>query len=335
MIKIMRNGILGLVSLVSFVTVVSGQAISMVHTHAKEVLIGDTFALEVRLQVPENSNFKGVTFANFAQIVNEEFATDSINNEPTADVEILSYGAWASQSLDQLIPVDKMALHKEGGMIHVTNKIVIAIYNPGRYSLVGPQIVADSTTKIETPPPAMIIVKYPKSVIAQDSLDINPIKDIIEEPQNWQDYMWLGYVLAGLGLLYWLWQRRKNIKPGGPKATFTINPSAHDIALKQLLALREEKPWLSGDHKVFQTTLTDIMRTYLDGRYGIQAQKMTTQEIDRNMSQINATAAHRYQLQNILHIADLVKFAQAEPGVDIHAQFLDSAIDLVNHTKQV
>ena len=42
----------------------------------------------------------------------------------------------------------------------------------------------------------------------------------------------------------------------------------------------------------------------------------------------------RVDVQNILQVADLVKFAKAEPAVNIHEQFMMKAIEFVRLTKK-
>ena len=47
--------------------------------------------------------------------------------------------------------------------------------------------------------------------------------------------------------------------------------------------LKGEKLWQAGKVKDYYTELTDIVRIYIEERYGVQAIEMTTEEIlDRN-----------------------------------------------------
>ena len=53
----------------------------------------------------------------------------------------------------------------------------------------------------------------------------------------------------------------------------------HIAAIQALETLHNQKLWQSGRHKQYYSGLTDILRTYLAGRYGFGAMEMTSDEI--------------------------------------------------------
>src|SRR5258707_12752244 len=73
-----------------------------------------------------------------------------------------------------------------------------------------------------------------------------------------------------IGIALWMWKRRK------PTAvTETVVPlSAFEIALAALQRLRQDSPTV----EVFYTRLSDIVRQYIEDRFGLHAPERTTEE---------------------------------------------------------
>ena len=97
--------------------------------------------------------------------------------------------------------------------------------------------------------------------------------------------------------------------------------------------LKAEKLWQQGQVKTYQSRLTHIIREYLENRYNIPALESTTDEILHYLKKVDFDNQWKDKLQNILQIADLVKFAKAKPPVDFHDQVLKEAEDFVIATK--
>ncbi|MFN8337825.1 MAG: hypothetical protein U0T36_02280 [Saprospiraceae bacterium] len=91
--------------------------------------------------------------------------------------------------------------------------------------------------------------------------------------------------------------------------------------------------WQQGYIKEYQSGLTDIIRTYLEERYHVNAPEMTTDEVVTALYQVDFNPKYTDTLKEILQVADLVKFAKAKPDEDIHSIFMTKAIDFVENTK--
>ena len=101
------------------------------------------------------------------------------------------------------------------------------------------------------------------------------------------------------------------------------------MALKKLNTLEDKELWQKGEVKEYQSELTFIIREYLEKRFHVNALEMTTDEIMRAVpEEVNPD-----NLKNILQIADMVKFAKANPPADIHSRFMDMAYELVRSTQ--
>ena len=170
-------------------------------------------------------------------------------------------------------------------------------------------------------------------------MTVEPIKNVREEPIDFiQDILIpaclfiLGFLVIG-GIIYFFVKRRKNDpKVEIPKLTEFI--PANVIASNQLEELKGKQLWQNGDIKSYQSELTHIIRTYLENRYKINALENTTNQIGLNLKKLNLNESLRVDVQNILQVADLVKFAKAEPAVNIHEQFMMKAIEFVRLTKK-
>ena len=153
-----------------------------------------------------------------------------------------------------------------------------------------------------------------------------------------RDYVAYGVIaLILLALLVWLlvWyirrtlSRREAIVKPGPK----IPP--HVVAIKALVELKNRKLWQNGKYKQYYTALTDILRVYIGGRWGIGAMEMTTDEIIAALSDVELPLESRSNLVSIMRTADMVKFAKAEPAAEDNEDNYTKAYYFVENTKMV
>ncbi len=104
-----------------------------------------------------------------------------------------------------------------------------------------------------------------------------------------------------------------------------VNPDpAHVIAFRDLEKLREEQLWQKGEVKLYYSRLTEILRQYLENRYGVYSMEMTTTETLRALLKTDFKKNGLYtSLKTILEGSDLVKFAKYKPDPvenDVHFQ---------------
>ena len=109
----------------------------------------------------------------------------------------------------------------------------------------------------------------------------------------------------------------------------------HVIAMEALENLRLKKLWQAGKVKEYYTEMTDIIRYYIEGRFSIYAMEMTTDEIMQSLKAHEDGSAARDLLRDTLVLADLVKFAKAQPLPLDNEQSLNQCIDFVKATKPV
>lgn len=107
----------------------------------------------------------------------------------------------------------------------------------------------------------------------------------------------------------------------------------YELAISRLNELNAKKLCEKGQEKQYYTTLTEILREYLDGRFGINAMEMTTPQIKRAVyATIPAKTASKL-MGEILEMADYVKFARMRPLPEDNMRAFTQAMQFVESTK--
>ena len=107
----------------------------------------------------------------------------------------------------------------------------------------------------------------------------------------------------------------------------------HVIAINELEELKLRKLWQAGKTKDFYTKLTDIIRVYVEGRFGVKAAEMTTDEIMEGIKNTDITRESIDKLGKTLVLADLVKFAKEKPLPLDNDNSMRHSLDFVYETR--
>lgn len=147
---------------------------------------------------------------------------------------------------------------------------------------------------------------------------------------------YLLWTLLGIAVLagaWFLWQRHKKHKPLFTPKKEEIPPYVK--AIRSLDTIKEEKLWQPGSEKEYYTRLTDTVRLYLSEEFGISAMEQTSTETLQALKECpKVESGERGKIEDMLTVADYVKFAKFTPLQDENARYLDSAYDFVNTTHQ-
>ena len=106
----------------------------------------------------------------------------------------------------------------------------------------------------------------------------------------------------------------------------------HEIALRDLKKLHSERLWQEGNHKLYYSGLTDILRAYIAGQFGVGALEMTSDEIIEAMRGVEIPQKQKMDLTELLRDADLVKFAKAMPEAEANEAAYTMALNFVEQT---
>ena len=155
-------------------------------------------------------------------------------------------------------------------------------------------------------------LRWSATAAAAASTALDDIRDI-RGPESVQPDWLLPALLAGAilvaGFLYGVHRWRRRVRTG-PEL------SLQELALRRLDAIRLQTPPLAA--MAFAVAASDIVRRYIEERFGIAATRRTTDEFlaDILTSPDSDLIRHRIPLQEFLRRCDYAKFAGAAVELD-------------------
>jgi len=161
-----------------------------------------------------------------------------------------------------------------------------------------------------------------KSVLASgqgnEKVEVKDIFPPVELPRS--GYFWVAVVaaagLATILIVGWvLWRRRRVSET----EEVLIKIPAHELAFQELDRLLAERLVERGLVKEFYYRVSEILRRYIENRFGLHAPERTTEEFLFEIRHDHQLPGEfKPILQEFLNHCDLVKFAKFEPaGSDI------------------
>ena len=200
------------------------------------------------------------------------------------------------------------------GRISISTEYLVSSYDSGFYYV--PEFLFETATEKVTSNPVGLTVNTVQ--VNEQTDDINAEKNIMFAPFSWIELArWSGIGLAAvliiaiivLLLMRFVFNKKVTILPETPEVVLP----AHVVALQKLEQIKTEKIWQQGQIKQFYTDITDVIREYLSGAYGINAMEMTTDEIVALVKKNKDLDEIRLVLKDMLELSDLVKFAKFVP----------------------
>lgn len=184
------------------------------------------------------------------------------------------------------------------------------------------------------------VLTVPVDTTSQEIV-INDIKPIVEPPINWSSLITkiaIGVVVFAILLVVVLLVvrhlRKRKMQPIIVEKTPERVKTCEEIALEKLETVRREKIWQAGRVKEYYTDITDVLREYIEARFGIVAFERTSSEIIDALYFVQKDYPEQLgQLRKIFGTSDMVKFAKLIPDITIHTDTLDGAVDFVRQTK--
>lgn len=222
------------------------------------------------------------------------------------------------------------------GRREIRQDIVLQSFDSGVYRLKPILYVANGETIASN---RLVLKVFPVDV---DSLEtIHDYADVADVDRRFIDYLpdfivdyglWILAVIIVLaigGFVFYMMKKKKN--PFAAPAPKPVPP--YEKAIDELSRLRAEKLCEQGKEKEFYTRLTDILRIYLNGRFGINAMEMTSTQIRRVLEANEETRLSKENMERVLETADFVKFAKVRPLPDDNVRAFNSAMQFVEDTK--
>ena len=217
--------------------------------------------------------------------------------------------------------------------IAVKQDILVTSFDSALYFIPGAEFISENNV-YKSNPLALKVLTYE---IDPESTDVFDIKNIRKPDFVLSDYYWIIIcivliILAALGV-WFAYKRWKNRVGNAEMLDNTPKIPPYDQAILSLDELKEKKLWQQGFNKEYYTSLTDILRKYLNDEYGINAMEMTTSEILQAIKNNENVKPALNNLKQILELSDFVKFAKMTPLKDDNEMSMANALIFVNETK--
>lgn len=162
---------------------------------------------------------------------------------------------------------------------------------------------------------------------AEDIRDLKPLRRI-EEPFPWPWTAAGGVALllaAAVGVVVW---RRRRSRPGPPPLP------AHEVAFAALDRLRRTDFTDPAAVRRYYFAISEVVRAYVEGRFGLNATDLTTEEIVVRLRQmVGLGQVQREKLERFLVATDEVKFAGRQPEEGDVETTYELALSFVEETR--
>ena len=263
------------------------------------ILIGDRFTLTIDV---EKDQVQSLFFPAF-----------SMGEQPAAEDGMPQFGTV--ECLEDH-PVD--TLERKGRRLLLRKRYTLTAFDEGVYNMGRPSILYADKNIVDTlygvKDSLLVVVNTFKIDSTAMLCDIKPVKTLPFKFGEISGYLTiLLAILAILALAVYLLARY--LAKRGKKISDLFKPEPplppHIVAITALENLQNQKLWQNNRHKEYYSALSEIVRTYLDGRFGVGAMEMSTDEIVEAIKEIDLPQKSVMDLVSVLRDADLVKFAKA------------------------
>ncbi len=185
--------------------------------------------------------------------------------------------------------------------------------------------------RIETPEVTVRVT----SLLPEDlkAVKLNEILPPVPLPRSHMIWLWAagGVILLALafgGAMLW-YKRRKSTALNGES-----QKPAHELAYESLQDLVRQDLIGKGEIKRFYQCVSDILRRYIENRFGLRAPEQTTEEFLAGLDrESNFPDQYKGLLNTFLRHCDLVKFAEYLPKTEDIQNTFDSCKAFIQGTE--
>ena len=274
--------------------------------------IGDRFTYSIEV---EKDLVQTVIFPNFAASAGEQF------------------------ELIEDVPVD--TLERDGRRLKLRKSFRLAAFQEGVQRIL-PQVMYADKNIIDTlygeDTLSLLVTTFEIDSTSHSIFDIKPQKTLPFRFGEISGYlMWslVALVVLAIGL----YVAYRIMRHYGKSLSDIFHPAPpmppHEEAFRALERLYVLRLCQHDKHKLYYSTLTDILRRYIAARFEVGAMEMTSDEIIAAMREVELQKKAAMDMADVLRAADLVKFAKAIPESDENEAAYQAVWDFVELTKPV
>ncbi|NNM22102.1 MAG: DUF4381 domain-containing protein [Flavobacteriaceae bacterium] len=240
------------------------------------------------------------------------------------------------QSFQPLEVIDSYAVDTSyaEAKFRLIKKYGLTQFDSGRYKLPSQRVMIDDRPFLTDS--ALVEVRdVPVDTTKQKMFDIKPAIDVDRPPFDFKRLLyWLLPLLLLGGLVYFLFRRKKRRE----ERERQLPP--YEEALEALRKLDESELLTESKSKAYYTSLTEIVKRYIDREVDETALESTTDELIERL-QLHKDAGHFdfdtetiKKLDVILKRADLVKFAKMQQEIGQARADRSSIEEIINATHE-
>jgi hypothetical protein len=251
----------------------------------------------------------------------------------------VQWGQWRDTlGAFDIIRQDSLQRDESGDVVTESKKFTLSKYDSGSYVI--PSIIisyrspGDTSLRYVQSDPLAIQVSSVQVDTAKGIKDIKPPLDV---PLTWKEItLYTAIVAVIAALLFALYYYRKKWKKTEEVADYIVpKVPPHIQAIVRLKELQEKRMWQQGNVKGFYTEATEIVREYFEGRYGIAALELTSDEVFAQIRRFSLDAEVMKAIESFFIDADLVKFAKYMPVPSENEDVIPEGLEIVERTKLV
>ncbi len=237
--------------------------------------------------------------------------------------------------IETVAPLSIDTLSAKKNRLDIEGKIILTSFDSGSYNL--PQLVAlvrRTNGRIDTlcfDGPLLAVNTIP---VDTATYEIKDIKGQIGYPVTFKELLpWFGLLLLVAALAYAIWRfikyRRENRTFFGKPI---VKDPPHVVALRNIDKIRKQKLWQNNKQKQFYTAITEVLRVYIAGRFGISALERPSGEMLADLRKQDVTDKQYDEMAELFGRADLVKFAKYSATEEENEEVIPTAVRFVNDT---
>ena len=268
-------------------------------------------------------------------IGNQAHLIFEVSQQPNQKVKMPIFSDSIIGGLELVEPVKIDTIKSQDGHIKVTQHYIVTAFQDSLLYIPPFPFVFNGDTVWSKSLSLKVVQPFKIDTVSNQIADIKPV---MNPKFNWMELLTIILIVLGIHgliiLILYLYRKYFKKQPVLDVKSQELLLPAHVVALSHLDKIKQEKAWQQGRSKEYHTELTDIIRAYIERMFNINSLEMTSEEILDQFRLMRLEQKSVFlSLQQILKLADLVKFAKWDATPDEHELSLLNAYLFVNQTK--
>lgn len=228
-------------------------------------------------------------------------------------------------------PIDTVV---KGQTLTLTKKMVVSMYDAG--DVYFPQLTIAYQQKNDTTQYVLVsdsVGLRIQGIDVDTTQNIKPITDVLDVTVKKNIWMWVIIGALALGLIafalwYFLLRKKHPLTLAQPERIVPIT----ERYLLRLQELENKKLWQQDQRKLYYSELTGILRQYIEERYAVATMEHTSDEIVSQASRHPELRNFVTDIEYVLSLADMAKFAKSHPLADENIRALSLVRSFIEQT---